>query len=219
MKNLVLKDIKLLGVFNIFLLMTSLSLGAISVLPSNDLHAIGVYFFAILVPIYILVIRVSINDMTSKADSMLVSLPVKRFQIVKSRYISLLIYIFLISLTVLLSSNISRLLFASNNRAIFTIIEMLFSISLILLFLSINIPLQYYDPRKTQIFNALLYGFIILTPNLLSRFDISLVNNTLVQKLFSLDLKLIAPMVLIISLLIYLGSLFISNAIYRRKEF
>ncbi len=219
MKNLVLKDIRLLGVFNVFLLLVSLSLAAISVLPKTDYYAMGLYFFAILVPIYVLIIRMSVNDMTSDVDPLLISLPVKRFQIVKSRYISLLIYIFLISLTVLLSSNISRLLFASNNRAIFTIIEMLFSISLILLFLSINIPLQYYDPRKTQIFNALLYGFIILTPNLLSRFDISLVNNTLVQKLFSLDLKLIAPMVLIISLLIYLGSLFISNAIYRRKEF
>ena len=219
MKNLVLKDIRLLGVFNVFLLLVSLSLAAISVLPKTDYYAMGLYFFAILVPIYVLIIRMSVNDMTSDVDPLLISLPVKRFQIVKSRYISILIYIFLISFTVFLSSNISRLLFASNNGSIFTISGMLFAISIILLFLSINIPLQYYDPRKTQIFNALLYGFIILTPNLLSRFDISLVNNTLVQRLFSLDLKLIAPMVLIISLLIYVGSLFISNAIYRRKEF
>lgn len=219
MKNLVLKDIKLLGVFNLFLLMTSLSLAAISVLPKTDYYAMGLYFFAILVPIYVLIIRMSVNDMTSNVNPLLISLPVKKFQIVKSRYISILMYIFIISLTVFLSSNISRLLLTSNNGSIFTISGMFFAISIILLFLSINIPLQYYDPRKTQIFNALLYGFIILTPNLLSRFDIDLLNNAIVQRLLSLDLRLIAPIVLIISLLIYLGSLFISNAIYGRKEF
>lgn len=219
MKNLVLKDMRLLGIFNLLLFAIPLALGYISTLPDKNFHALAIYIFAALVPIYLLVVRMSVNDMTSNANPLLISLPVKRFDIVRSRYISVFIYTLLISLTVFLSSNISRILFGSKNGSVFNLTSMLFTASLILVFLSINIPFQYYDARKTQISNSLFYAFLILAPNLLGKFNIDLSNNNVIQKILSLNFKLLAPGLLLISLIIYVSSLFISKSIYIRKEF
>lgn len=218
MKNLVLKDMKLLGVFNILFLGLPLVLGYISTLPEENYHAILIYIFAALVPIYILIIRMSINDMTSNVNPLLVSLPVKRLDIVKSRYVSIFIYTFLISVLVFLSSNISRALLGSQNESTFTLTSMLFTVSLVVLFLSVNIPFQYHDARKTQIFNSLFYAALILAPNILGKLNIDLSNN-IIQKILSLDFTVLAPGLLAISLIIYVGSLFISKTIYSRKEF
>ncbi|MGO1470319.1 MAG: hypothetical protein ACTHW2_09890, partial [Tissierella sp.] len=95
----------------------------------------------------------------------------------------------------------------------------LFTVSIMFLLLSVNIPLQYYDARKTQIFNALFYAALILIPNLIGRMDINLLNNRVVQKILSLDFKVLAPIVLLISLIIYVASSFISKEIYSKKEF
>lgn len=219
MKNLVLKDIRLLGAYNIFFLGLPLGLGILGTIVSGNIEATLVYILAVLIPASMLVIRVSINDMTNNVNPFLISLPVKRFDIVMSRYISIFIYTFLISGFVFLSSNISRSLLSSGNDVIFSLTSMLFTVSIMFLLLSVNIPLQYYDARKTQIFNALFYAALILIPNLIGRMDINLLNNRVVQKILSLDFKVLAPIVLLISLIIYVASSFISKEIYSKKEF
>ena len=219
MKNLVLKDMRLLGAYNIFFLGLALGLGVLGTIVNTDIEATLVYVFASLIPMYILVIRMSINDMTNNANPLLISLPVKRFDIVMSRYVSIFIYTFLISGLVFLSSNISRLFFDGRNGAVFNLTSMLFTASVIFIILSVNIPFQYHDARKTQIFNSVFYAAVILIPNLIGRLDIDLINNGIIQKIFNLNFKVLAPLLLLISLIIYVGSLFVSKSIYSKQEF
>lgn len=219
MKNLVLKDIRLLGVFNILIGAMPVILGFISIRPGKNYEAILIYFFAVLVPVYLLVVRMSVNDMQSNANPLLISLPVKRFDIVKARYISVFIYVVLISMLVYLSSNISRYFLTSKNTTKFTISTMYFTAALIILFLSVNIPFQYFNIRNAQIFNAVFYMVLILVPSQLARFNVSVANNTLFQKLLSLDIKVLGPVLLLVSLVVYGGSSFVSKSIYEGKEF
>ena len=55
----------------------------------------------------------------------------------------------------------------------------------VILFLSINIPLQYYSPRKTQIFNGLLYAAIIIFPNVYDRLGLDFLNPALLERILS----------------------------------
>lgn len=219
MKNLVLKDMRLLGIFNVFLIGTPLGLAVIGANFEDINKSMTFYTMAILIPVYILVIRMSINDMQSNVNPLLISLPVKKFDIVKSRYISILIYVLIISVIVFLSSNMTKSLFSDGTGTTFNLTTMLFTTSIILLFLSVNIPFQYYDPRKTQLANALLYAFIILLPNLVRKFNLDIRANSIVKEILTLDFNLLALIFLVISLSMYTASLFVSKTIYSKKEF
>ena len=224
MKNLVLKDIRLLGFLNIPLILVPLVLGSIGPrVGSNHLVPTFIYAIATLVSIYLLVIRITVNDMKSNANSLLISLPVKKFDIVRSRYISVLLYSIVIAALIFLSSNISDMLggivFSSGNGATFSLVAVAFTLSVVIFFLSINIPLQYHSPRKTQIFNGLLYASIIIFPNIYDSLGLDFLNPELLEKILSLNLNLLAPMLLGISLVIYMVSSFVSKAIFENKEF
>lgn len=219
MKNLVLKDIRILGAINMLLLAAPLIFGVIGTRVDDKYMSTIIYFMAALVPVYLVIIRISINDMQSNANPLLISLPVKKFDIVKSRYITIFIYALIVTGFVFLSSNISRTFFNSRNSPAFSLTAMLFTICIILLFFSVNIPFQYYNTRKTQVFNSLFYLFIMLAPNLVRKIDINLNSNSIIQKILSLDFNLLAPLLLLISLIIYVGSSFISKTIFSRKEF
>lgn len=219
MKNLILKDIRLLGFFNIFLLGLPLALGIIALQPDQNYQAILIYFFAALVPVYLLVVRLSINDMKSNSDSLLISLPLKKLDIVKSRYLSILMYLSFILGALFLSSYIGRFFLGTSNQVRFHLKGVFFTASPILLFLSINIPFQYFDPRKTQIFNSIFYIALVLAPSLLMKVNINPMDNSFIKGILSMPLELLALGMFLASLLIYGLSLFVSKIIYEGKEF
>lgn len=223
MINLILKDLRLLGLLNIPLLLVPLVFGFLGTRVENNFIPIVIYSLATLISIYLLVIRIAVNDMKSNANPLLISLPVTKFDIVRSRYISVLLYSIVIAALIFLSSNISimlgGLLFSSGNGVSFSLVSVAFTLSVVIIFLSINIPLQYYSPRKTQIFNALLYLSIILFPNIYDSLGLSFLNPALLDKILSLNLELIAGISLLGSLLAYTLSSFVSKAIFERKEF
>ena len=223
MINLILKDIRTLGFLNIILLCFPLGLGFIGTRVGNTALATIIYSLATFLTSYILSIRISINDTNSNADPLLVSLPIKRFDIVKARYLSIFLYSLMISALIFLSSKISNavggVLISSGNGTTFSLVSIAFTLSIVFTLSSINIPLQYSNPRKTQVFNALLYAFIFLFPNIYDRLGLNFLNPELLDKILSLNLELIAGISLLGSLLAYTLSSFVSKAIFERKEF
>ncbi|OLS02295.1 ABC-2 transporter permease [Tissierella creatinophila] len=219
MKHLVLKDIRIIGFINIILALVALVVGTVGVYYQDLFKSNAIYIIPILIGTYLIVMTLTNKDVLYNVQPLLISIPTKRFDIVKARYLTVFSYILFLVVTISLSSNISKLVFRNINGSPFGLIPMIFTISLLLVFLSITIPIQYYDTKKAQIINILLYMFIILFPNVYNRLGLDFINSRLLENIAQLNFKIITPIVFIISLSMYIASLFISKTLYSRKEF
>ena len=113
MKQLVMKDIKLLGLVNLALLGTLL-VGAIMGLMVDKFY-IPNYVYGLVTYLIWFMINVNIGGKESKikSDAFIMSMPVKKFDIVKSRYVTIIIYIFGSLGMMYLISNIGKSVFNS----------------------------------------------------------------------------------------------------------
>ena len=218
MKDLILKDIKLLGPINIALLLIALMGGVFGKLVNDRFLSIIIYFYAGFLSVYLLVIRLAFNDVKHFTNQLLVSLPIKRFNIVKSRYIGIFIYVFVILGLEFITSKLSGGPISYISGFVFNIPSLVFTGSILLIFLSIILPLQYINPRKTQVASAIMYMFITLAPVVISKMNVDW-SNTILKDFLVLDFNYLPIIVLGLSLIIYVASSFVSKLIFERKEF
>ena len=220
MKQLVIKDMRLLKIINLVILCGGILFGYIGVSIDHIYKSKLVYGFAMFIMVYIVSMFSTQYDVKGKTDMMLNSFPVDRYDIVKSKYISMGLYILFITGVVFLSSNISRIIFSttiSGNPA--TIWDVLFIIGLSLVFFSIYLPFHYYNVGKAQAFNQIFYILLIILPNVISKFSKKIENTEIFQGIINMDWKIVILMFVSIGAIMYLISLQISKNIYKGKEF
>lgn len=217
MKQLVLKDIRLLGLLNIILLAAGIFTGASNALYGDAESAPLIYALASFIGVYIVLINLANKDIKFNAKPLLLSMPVKRFDIVKARYLTVLLYI-LSTVGVIALSYTAISIVLKNNKSYFTIYLILFTMAVILLFASVNLILQYIDEKKAQIFNVLLYALVLLSPRIYDRLGLNFLNVALIEKMSQVNIFFLSSLSLVISLFIYGISLFISKFIYEKKE-
>ncbi len=130
-----------------------------------------------------------------------------------------MIYIFGTLGVMYLTSNIGKMIFSDMMGRPLGFMEILIISSIIIIFLSFYIPFQYHDLKSAQIFSAILYMFIILSPNLIERFNIDINKLNFIQKILSLDFGMLGFILIGLGLVLYLISSFVSMGIYAGKEF
>lgn len=219
MKELIMKDFKVLKFMNLWMLFMGILFGFIgttSTIPFNSI----VYGYGIFVMTYMFSIFTLQIEERSKSYIMVISLPTNRERIVLAKYISTMIYLLFSVIFVLLIAMISIVLFPSslmeNTPSIFNISLI---IGLCLIFLSIYLPFQYYNVGKVQAFNQVFYIFLILLPNIIPRFASKIESTNIFQKSINMNFKSVTFIILGIGILLYLISLNLSQKIYKAKEF
>lgn len=220
MKQLVMKDIRLLRFINLIILCVGILSGYVGVSIDNIYKSKLIYGFAMFIMIYMVSTFSTQFDVKGKTNMMLNSFPVDRYDIVISKYISMGLYIFFITGIVFLSSNISKIILKTTiagNPA--NIWDILFILGLSLMFFSMYLPFHYYNVGKAQAFNQIFYIILILLPNIIGRFGSKIESTKIFVSIISMDLKIIALMFVVVGIIVYLVSLQISKAIYKAKEF
>lgn len=220
MKQLIMKDIRLLRYINLVMLCVGILFGYVGLKAENIYMSKLIYEFAMFIMIYITSMYFTQYDVKGKIDLMLNSLPVDRYDIVKSRYISLMVYIVSIPLITFISSNIFSIIFRKTVvGSSATIWDVLFVWGLSLVIFSIYLPIHYYSIGKAQIFNQIFYILLIILPNVVGRFGSKIENTGIFQRIISLNFRTIILIFVSIGAIMYLISLQMSKNIYKGKEF
>ena len=219
MKQLVMKDIKLLGLVNLALLGTLL-VGAIMGLMVDKFY-IPNYVYGLVSYLIWFMINVNIGGKESKikSDAFIMSMPVKKFDIVKSRYVTIIIYIFGSLGMMYLISNLGKSVFNSMPGRPLTLLGIFVIGATMLMLTSFYIPFHYYDEKSSPFFLVIIQLLVVGAPNIIDRFGIDIENINFIMKILSLDFNRLVLVLFGGGLILYMFSLFVSKGIYEAKEF
>lgn len=177
-----------------------------------------IYTYIIILLMYLGLMFMSYKESRAKSDIIFNSMPVKRTEIVKSKYLTILLYLLLIVGVVYIGSNIFAIFNGALRKAA-KIIDILLAVGLCILFISIYLPFEFYNIGKVQVFNSIFYILMILLPNVIRKYGNKIVNSSIFKMIMKLNFKSVAIILLGFSILLFIISLYVSIAIYERKEF
>lgn len=219
MKQLILKDVRSFGVYNILGLLLSLVVGYFAPSFENPIASNFIYALPIFITAFVFIIILTDKDSISSSESIFISMPVTKFDIVKSRYLTILLYMVVTSALLVLSSNISVALFDHINGRTLSFIPIIFIFGIFIVFLSLFLPMQFHSSKMAQRYNLFFILFLGFFPRLLESLGIVELSQDTIQKIFNANYKVISPILLLISLFFYTISLFIAKGIYEKREF
>lgn len=219
MIGLIKKDLILSIKVNIFAVIYALFISATGLIRDNLLIANLFYVLGIIILTFIMVIYTNGFDDKYKTQVVLNSFPIDRRNIVRSKYIILIIFILISSGVIIALTNILPMLLSVGSRAIANIHAIIFASNILLLFYSIYYPFYFKIGEGLRSFNAMLWMFLMLGPALIGRLFKALDAWGLLGKLMNMDLDKINLYILGIILVIYYISLQISKKIYMKREF
>ncbi len=219
MKQLIMKDIRLVGILNLVIVGIGIMGGFIGLFLEENFKSNYAYAFVMIVILFLVNTSIVTKESKSRPDSLIMSLPVNKFDIIKARYLTMIIYIFGILGIIYLTSNIGKLLFSSMQGSPLDLVGILTISSIFIIFLSFYLPFQYYDSKNAQMFSSILYMIIILLPNILKNLNIDINDLGFVENLLKMDFGSIGFIVFGLGLAFYIVSTFVSKGIYEGKEF
>ena len=220
MKNLIMKDIRLVRFMNVLILFMGLLFGYVGTTSIIVFKSKIIYGYGIFVMVYMFSMFSFQQDEKSKSNIILNSFPVNRDDIIRARYTATMIYLVFAAITIFIVASISiNIISNSFIGSMPTLFDMVFIIGICLLFFSMYLPFQYYYMGKAQIFNAIFYMLLILSPNLLSKYAPKIETIRWVNAIVSMNFKSITFMLVGLGVILYLISLQVSKQIYKAKEF
>lgn len=219
LKNLIVKEFKLFKIMVLFSMILGLIFAYLGV-TQTEAYIVSqiIYTYIIIFLVYLGLMFMSYKESRVKSDIIFNSLPVKRSDIVKSKYISFLLYLLLVVGVVYIGSNVFSIINGTLGKAI-RIIDVLLVAGLCLLFISIYLPFEFYNIGKLRVFNTIFYFLIILLPNIIKKYGNKIVSSSIFKMIIKLDFNSVAIILLGFSIVFFLISLYVSIAIYERKEF
>lgn len=222
MLNLIIKDIAIQKKTLLYALLYAIfaPIAFFSMAPNG----FGLYVLPPMATTYIFISFAVNYDEKNKSEIVLNSLPIKRNDIVISKYISVFVFAILgiiYSITIGFLGKFTGLPVFAMSISLLDIVLVLTSVCI---FSSIFFPVYFkFGYIKMNFFNVILVMLIVFLPSAAIEYATSNPNNILVQKFnyfinntssFTQNL-----LVLIIGLIFFLISLMISIRIYRNKEF
>lgn len=218
MFNLVKKDLKLSTKINIFAVVYAMFISAMGMNVPVDLPINIMYILGIIMLVFISVIYSIGYDDKNKSEVVLNSFPIDRVDIVRGKYVTLIIFILIGSVFTLLFTNAIEALGLKSAGRPADIWDIVAAMSLLLVFYSVYYPL-YFKLGDLRMFNSILWMLVFVGPTILVKIGKRFVTEDLITKLASLNLKQIGLFVFIFSLVIYFISLQISKKLYMTREF
>jgi len=218
MFNLVKKDLKLATKINIFAVIYALFISAMGMSLPNFPPVNAMYILGIIMLVFISVIYSNGYDDKNKSEVVLNSLPIDRKDIVRGKYVTLIIFILISCIFTFVFTNAIKGLGIKPDGKPADILDIVVAMSLLLVFYSIYYPF-YFKLGDLRMFNAILWLFVFIGPTILGKIGKKFVTKNLITKLASLNLRQIGLLVFIFSIVIYFISLQISKRLYMTREF
>lgn len=218
MFNLVKKDLKLSTKINIFAVAYAMFISAMGMNVPVDLPVNIMYILGIITFVFVSVIYSIGYDDKNKSEVVLNSFPIDRKDIVRGKYVTLLIFIFISCISVFLLTNIIKGLGLKPGGRPADMWDIVAAMSLLLVFYSIYYPL-YFKLGDLRMFNSILWMLVFVGPTILTKLGKRFVTEDLMTKLSSLNLGQISLLIFIFSIAMYFISLQISKKIYMTREF
>mgnify|MGYP000877089709 CR=1 FL=1 len=215
MKTLVKKDIKVVGLLiNFILIPLGLMLVLFLKMVDDNFLRYSFYIGILILMIGMVHIQLWAHDFHFKSDRFLNSLPLDKELIVSSRYVTMLVYVLYSALIVYVFSYISTdriLIYPIKVSEILTIS------SIVIILMAFYLPFYYLIGHKDGRTNDL-YLFIMTITVIILRNSYKK-QNILYSSFSIIDLKQFSLLLIIISLIAYMVSLYSSIKIYRDREF
>lgn len=217
--NLIYKDIKLINKRAIFIIIYAIF---IAVFFQKALSSNSAYIIAVSLISYSLTLYPTGYDDIYKGDVVLNSLPVKRVEIVISRYISSILFLFAGYAIIFAASIIGKNLIPQFVKQYADITVLLFAFVLIGLLYSVSFPVYYeFGASGEKIISTLIFLIFLAGPGLL----VNIIKNNSGNKFIKCILNLLtkgptssAFLFCTITSVIYILSLILSVKIYEKKD-
>ncbi|HZJ83526.1 MAG TPA: ABC-2 transporter permease [Clostridia bacterium] len=219
MKQLIIKDIRLLGFVNLIVIIVAIIGGYIGATFVESLKANFAYGFSMIVSLFLINNMISAKESKTKSDPLMISMPVNKFDIIKARYFTMIIYVSGILGTMYIVSHLSKIIFGHINGNPLDLIGISIISSIMIIFLSFHIPFQYYSLQSAQLFSVFLYLLIMLAPNIINRLNIDISSLSFIETILTMDFAIIGSILLVVALVFYFISSLVSKGIYEAKEF
>lgn len=216
---LVWKDLLLTKKVNVFLL-TLYTVFVSFVAAKMPVFPELLYSFCILIFVYITTIFSNSYDEKSNSEIVLNSLPIARKEIVKGKYVSIVISILISGFIIIASTNI----FAFGGL-VFTVrtagfIDIIISFNLISIIFSLYYPIYFkLGGSKARLLNIVLYLLVFFTPSFLAKYGARIIKFIPRDGLFSFGNDILTFSLFIICTAIYCLSYHISKDFYQQRDF
>lgn len=222
MLNLIIKDIAIQKKTLLYALLYSIF--APIAFFSKGPSGFGLYVLSPVVTTYMLISFAVSYDEKNKSEIVLNSLPLKREDIVLSKYISVFVFAFIGIIYSILVGFIGKATGLPMFAASISLLNIILVLTSVCIFTSIFFPVYFkFGYIKMNFFNVILFMSFLFVPTATIEYATSNPNNILVQKInyFINNTSSFTQnsLAIIICLIIFLISLMISIRIYKNKEF
>lgn len=219
MFNLIKKDFILSRKINIFVVIYALFIAAMGLVMPDPLVSTFLYTLGMLTLIFITVIYTNGYDDKYKSEIVLNSLPIDKENIVRAKYMTLILFIIMSCSAVLIFTNIILKLGVVSIGKGASIWNVIFATNISLIFYSIYYPIYFKVGEGLKSFNTILWVLMVIGPSVLDKLMKGLNTTGYLEKIIAIDINRINIYVLIISLFMFYMSMKISEKIYRTREF
>lgn len=218
MINLIKKDLILSKKMNIFGIIYALFVAAMGASQPDSIVSNLIYILVIIMLVFIFVIYTNGYD-NYKSEMLFNSLPIDRRNIVRSKYLTLIIFtVSACGIVFLLSKSMYLFGFTELDNSLSIQIAILI-VSIVLIFYSIYYPYYFKVGESIRSFNSVLWILTMIGPGALTKILKTSWGNEMLTKLAAIDFNTINLYILALSLIMYYISLQISKGIYMRREF
>ena len=214
MLNLVKKDLKLSKKINIFAVIYALFIAAMGLTMPDHPVANILYVLGMVILIFISVIYTNGYDDKYKSEIILNSFPIDRRDIVKGKYITLIVYILIGCSAILIFTNIILKLGIITYGRGANIWNAIFATNISLMFYSIYYPFYFKLGEGLRSFNTILWILMTVGPAIISKSFKKLEEIGYLEKALSIDINKINIYLLIFFLIMFYISLQVSQQIY-----
>lgn len=219
MFKLVKKDLKLSKKINVFGGIYALFIAAMGLTMPDYMIANLLYVLGMIILIFMLVIYTNGYDDKSKSEIIINSFPIDRRDIVRGKYLTLILFIILGAGIILLFTKIISVLFIVDKSMSASLWNALFVANISLIFYSIYYPFYFKIGEGIRSFNTILWILVLIGPSIISKFIGRINAIGYLDKILSLDINKLNIYLLVLSLIIFYISLQISKKIYLEREF
>ncbi|MEW8972970.1 MAG: ABC-2 transporter permease [Tissierellaceae bacterium] len=222
MKHFIRKDIRLLTMINILIPVAGIILKGGCLMFMMDMRPRWIYGFFTFLFINLVSLNLAQNGQGESTDVFINSLPVSKVYIVGSRYMTLILYlIYILFVTMIGSFTRPYILgYMMLYRGVpMTIEDILSILGFSILFLSIFLPFQYYDKEKFESYNRGFIYILFIVPLIIYRFGNGILDDHIFDYILNLNTRVTLVILLFLSMVLYILSMYISIRIYRNREF
>lgn len=225
MVNLVKKEFKVSKSW-IFLLIISIIFSFVIFVATASAETTGIrfiqniaYSYAVFMVVYVSIIDSNYQDTKNKSEVILNSLPINKGDIVKAKYLILILNIIIYSLVMGITIKIFMPLIYSGGDQLQILWSLVIVTAISLVFYSLYYPLYFKSEDGLMVFNQVFRIAIVILPSILQKFSKKLPMNKLLDIMVKLGDKKIGIFLLALTFVIYCISFQISKKIYLGKEF